>query len=345
MKRKGIPLWVGILIVSVAIVGVIALLVADIAKNDWKIDTDILMRPAIILAGLVLTLVKLITRIGGSNKIYEKAYAKEIGGAFSRPETKKHKNKLLSALALYNQDNYTGALKILGELEKVCNTTDDYCAVLLFKAICYTDSKSPEAAVSAYETLLKYNEKHSQAWSNLGILQKKLGRNAESLKCYENAVKYDPTNAHAYNNLAQGYLADCEWAKVIEPALKALELKNNFYQADTALTVAYFALGNTEASRKHFEHGVANGANADNIMAVLDSLRKGINPFGNAPEVRDEVVRAIGFIKRDTAVPMVEVRLPAPNDGNKTRLGGAPVDLEVPLDSEGNRMFLLAAVW
>ena len=93
MKRKGIPLWVGILIVLVAIVGVIALLVADIAKNDWKIDTDILMRPAIILAGLVLTLVKLITRIGGSNKIYEKAYAKEIGGAFSRPETKKHKNK------------------------------------------------------------------------------------------------------------------------------------------------------------------------------------------------------------------------------------------------------------
>ena len=345
MKRKGIPLWVGILIISIAIAGVVALLVADIAKNDWKIDTDLLMRPAIILAGLVLSLVKLITRTGGSNKVYEKAYAKEIGSAFSRPDTKKYKNKLLSALALYNQDNYTGALKILGELEKVCNTADDFCAVLLFKALCYTDGGSPEAAVAEYEKLLKYNEKHSQAWSNLGILQKKLGKNAESIKCYENAVKYDPTNAHAYNNLAQGYLADCEWAKVIEPALKALELKNNFYQADTALTVAYFALGNTEESKKHFEHGVANGANGDKVMAVLDSIAKGINPFGESTEVRDEVVRAIGFIKRDTAVPMVEVRLPAPDDGNKTRLGGAPVDRDVPLDSEGNRMFLLAAIW
>ena len=85
MKRKGIPLWVGILIISVAIAGVVALLIADIAKNDWKIDTDLLMRPAIILAGLVLSLVKLITRTGGSNKVYEKAYAKEIGSAFSRP--------------------------------------------------------------------------------------------------------------------------------------------------------------------------------------------------------------------------------------------------------------------
>ena len=345
MKRKGIPLWVGILIVSLAIAGVIALLVADIAKNDWKIDTDILMRPAIILAGLILSLVKLITRTGGSNKVYEKAYAKEIGSAFSRPDTKKYKNKLLSALAIYNQDNYTGALKILGELEKVCNTSDDFCAVLLFKALCYTDGGSPEAAVTEYEKLLKYNEKHSQAWSNLGILQKKLGKNAESVKCYENAVKYDPTNAHAYNNLAQGYLSDCEWTKVIEPALKALELKNNFYQADTALTVAYFALGQVEESKKHFEHAVANGANGEKIMNALKNIASGINPFGEAPEVRDEVVRAIGFIKRDTAVPMVEVRLPAPDDGNKTRLGGAPVDRDVPLDSEGNRMFLLAAIW
>ena len=279
MKRKGIPLWVGILIISLAIVGVIALLVADIAKNDWKIDVDLLMRPAIILAGLLLSLVKLITRSGGSNKLYEKAYAKEIGNAFSRPDTKKYKNKLLSALALYNRDNYTGALKILGNLEKVCNTADDYCAVLLFKALCYTDGGSHEAAIKEYETLLKYNENHSQAWSNLGILQKKIGRNAESLKCYENAVKCDPTNAQAYNNIAQGYLADCEWEKVIEPALKALELKNNLYQADTALTVAYYALGKKEESQKHYNHAVINGANGDNITYVLSKIDNGINPF------------------------------------------------------------------
>jgi tetratricopeptide (TPR) repeat protein len=279
MKRKGIPLWVGILIISLAIAGVIALLISDIEKNNWQIDTDLLMRPAIILAGLLLSLVKLITRSGGSNKIYEKAYAKEIGNAFSRPDTKKYKNKLLSALALYNQDNYTGALKILGNLEKVCNTADDYCAVLLFKALCYTDGGSHEAAIKEYETLLKYNENHSQAWSNLGILQKKIGRNAESLKCYENAVKCDPTNAQAYNNIAQGYLADCEWEKVIEPALKALELKNNLYQADTALTVAYYALGKKEESQKHYNHAVINGANGDNITYVLGKIDKGIDPF------------------------------------------------------------------
>ena len=347
MKRKGLPLLIGIIIILLTMAAVIALTIADLSKNDWRIDAGELAKPGIIMAGLVLSLVKLITRSGNSRslRIYEKAYAKEIGNAFSRPDNKKYKKKLLAALALFNEDDYPAAIKLLTDLEKFCNTADDYSAVLLFKALCYSDSGNPKAAVTEYEALLKYNPKHSQAWSNLGLLHNKLGHREESIKCYENAVKYDPENAAAYNNLAQGYLSDCKWEKVIEPALRALELKSNMYQADNALTIAYFALGKLEESKKHFEHAVANGSDGDSLMALLDNIAKGINPFAEPADIRDEVKRAIGFIKRDTASPMVEVRLPAPEDGNKTRLGGAPIDEVVPLDREGDRMFLLAAIW
>ena len=347
MKRKGLPLWIGIAIIICAMAAVVALVLVDISNNDWKIESGSLTRPGLIFAGLVLSLVKLITRSGNSRslKIYERAYEKEIGTAFSRPETKKYKSKLLSALALYNDDDYAAAIKVLSDLEKVCNTADDYSAVLLFKALCFTDSGNPKAAVTEYETLLKYKPNNSQAWSNLGILQNKLGKIEESFESYRNAIKYDPDNALAYNNLAQAFMTECRWSDVIEPALRALELKSNMYQADNALTIAYYALGNVEESRKHFEHAVANGAKAENLMRILDSLAQGINPFGEGGDVREEVKRAIGFIKRDTAIPMVEVRLPAPDDGNKTRVGGAPVDKDVPLDREGNRMFLLAAIW
>ena len=347
MKRKGLPLLIGIIIILLTMTAVIALTLSDLSKNDWKIEAGALTKPGLVMAGLVLSLVKLLTRSGNSRslRIYERAYEKEIGNAFSRSDTKKYKNKLLSALALYNDDDYAGAIKVLSDLEKVCNTADDYSAVLFFKALCFTDSGNPKAAVSEYETLLKYNEKHSQAWSNLGILQNKLGKIDQSLKCYENAIKYDPDNANAHNNLAQAYMTECRWSDVIAPALRALELKSNMYQADNALTIAYYALGNVDESKKHFEHAVANGAKAENLMRILDSLAQGINPFGKGAEIRDEVKRAIGFIKRDTAIPMVEVRLPAPDDGNKTRLGGAPIDADIPLDREGNRMFLLAAIW
>ncbi len=334
-------------IVLLLLIAAIALMLSSIAKDDWKFDFSTHSKPLIVIIGLLLSLIKLISGIAAprSLRIYEKAYKDEIGNAFSRSDNKKYKTRLLKAIALYNENKYGAALNALSELEKFCNTTDDYRAVILIKALCCSDSGATDDAIKEYETLLKYDPKHATGWSNLGILYKKVGKQSDSMKCYENAVKADPENAYAWNNLAQGYLSACKWSKVIEPALRSLELKTNMYQADTALTVAYYALGNTEESKKHFEHAVANGANADNIISVLNNIAKGINPFAEAADVRDEVVRAIGFIKRDTAIPMVEVRLPAPDDGNKTRLGGAPVDSDVPLDRDGNRMFLLAAIW
>ena len=185
MKRKGLPIIIGIIIILLTMAVVVALTIFDLSQNDWKIEVGALTRPGIVMAGLVLSLVKLLTKSGNSRslRIYEKAYAKEIGNAFTRSDTKKHKKKLLTALALFNEDNYPAAIKILSDLEKFCNTADDYSAVLLFKALCYTDSGNPQAAVSEYETLLKYDEKHSRAWSNLGLLYDKLGRREESIKC------------------------------------------------------------------------------------------------------------------------------------------------------------------
>jgi len=333
---------IGLLIVALA-----ALLISDASKNDWRFSSSSGAKALIVLAGLVISLVRLISGISSprSLRIYEKAYKDEIGNAFSRSDNKKHKTKLLRALALYNENRFGDALKLLEELEDKCNTADDFCAVSLFKALCYSDSGAVESAIKEYETLLKYNSKHGTAWSNLGLLYKKAGKASEAMRCYDNAVKADPDSAYAWNNLAHAYLTACQWQKVIEPALRSLELKSNMHQADTALTVAYYALGKTEESRKHFEHAVANGGKADAIMAVLDSIAKGVNPFAEPTDVSEEVKRAIGFIKRDTAVPMVEVRLPAPEDGNKTRLGGAPVDKVVPRDSEGKPMHLLAAIW
>ncbi|MBQ8257949.1 MAG: DUF1963 domain-containing protein [Clostridia bacterium] len=334
-------------VIGLLIVALVGLLIADAAKNDWKFSFSGSSKSLIVLAGLVLSLVRLIAGISSprSLRIYEKAYKDEIGNAFSRSDNKKYKTKLLKALALYNENRFGDALKLLEELEDKCNTADDFCAVTLFKALCYSDSGAAESAIKEYETLLKYNAKHGTAWSNLGLLYKKQGKASEAMRCYDNAVKVNPDSAYAWNNLAHAYLTACQWQKVIEPALRSLELKANMYQADTALAVAYYALGNADESKKHFEHAVANGGNADAIMSVLDSIAKGVNPFAEPVDVSDEVKRAIGFIKRDTAVPMVEIRLPAPEDGNKTRLGGAPVDEVVPLDSEGNPMHLLAAIW
>ncbi|MBQ8387873.1 MAG: DUF1963 domain-containing protein [Clostridia bacterium] len=346
MKKKGIPVAVAVAIVVAAMLGVIGLVVFDMAQRGWKVDSGNLAKAGVIFAGLLITLVKLLMGMGNSRslKLYERSYAKEIGNAFARSDSKKHRKQLLRALALYNENKYDAALKLLDELEGHCDTRDDYCAVLLFRAICYAEIGHLEVAVKEYESLLRYNEKQATAWSNLGNLKTKLGKRKEALECYENALRYDPENAYAHNNLAQAYLADGEWLKVIAPAERALELKDNLYPADSALAIAYHALGNSEKSKRHFDRAVMGGSKADNIIYAMRSIDEGKNPFGSTA-VKSDIDRAIGFIQRDTARPMVRISLPAPEDGNKSRFGGAPVDENVPLDSNGKKMHLLAAIW
>lgn len=346
MKKKGIPIGVAVAIVVAAMLGIIGFVVFDTAQRGWTVDSGNLAKAGIIFAGLVITLVKLLMGMGNSRslKLYEKTYAKQIGNAFARSDSKKHRKQLLRALALYNENKYDAALKLFDELEKVCDTRDDYGAVLFFRALCYAETGHLEVAAKEYESSLRYNEKQATAWSNLGILKTKLGKSKEAMECYENALRYDPENAYAHNNVAQVYLAEGEWVKVIAPAERALELKENLYQADSALAIAYHALGNSEKSKRHFDRAVMGGSKADNIIYAMRSIDEGKNPFGSTA-VKSDIDRAIGFIQRDTARPMVRISLPAPEDGNKSRFGGAPVEDSIPLDSNGKKMHLLAAIW
>ena len=250
-------------------------------------------------------------------------------------------------MAHYNEGRYTVSLKLLKELGKIASTTDERCVVLLFEALNLSDMGAGEEAIKKYETLLKYDDKRATAWSNLGILYRDRGKNDEAFNCYKKAVEYDAENAYAWNNIAQGYLAAGEWKKVIEPAERALALKANMHQAHSALTVAFFALGERDKSKKHFDLAVLHGTKAENLSAALSNLAQGCFPFDDddRAEINDKVAQAVGFLHRDTAKAMVELRLPAPDDKNKSRIGGAAVETDVPLDSTGKPMRLLAAIW
>ena len=250
-------------------------------------------------------------------------------------------------MAHYNEGRYTVSLKLLKELGKIASTTDERCVVLLFEALNLSDMGAGEEAIKKYETLLKYDDKRATAWSNLGILYRDRGKNDEAFNCYKKAVEYDAENAYAWNNIAQGYLAAGEWKKVIEPAERALALKANMHQAHSALTVAFFALGERDKSKKHFDLAVLHGTKAENLSAALSNLAQGCFPFDDddRAEINDKVAQAVGFLHRDTAKAMVELRLPAPDDKNKSRIGGEAVETDVPLDSTGKPMRLLAAIW
>ena len=338
-KRNKIALIVSYVLIILLIAACIGLLIWQAASNGWVFESENVMKFGFVIIGLILSLVKLITRTGGGASLrgYESAYREHIGSAFSAPERKKQKKALLRAIEAYNDNRYQSAVSKLLKLQEACVSGEERAVVLFFLALTYSDAGMTDAAVKAYEKTVGLNPRNSTAWSNLGLLYRQMGNAEKSIECIETALDYDRANAYAWNNLAQAYLAAGKWDQVIAPALRALELKNNFYQAETALTVAYFALDEHEKSKQYFDLAVLHGANAERLTSVLHGMSHGTVAFGETSGVREEVVAAVGHLQRDTAVPMVEVRLPAPNDGNRSRLGGAPVG-EAPLDSEGKPM-------
>ena len=346
-KRNHLALIVSYVLIILLIAACIGLLIWQAASNGWVFETENVAKFALVIIGLILSLIKLITRTGGgaSLKQYESAYREHIGTAFSAPERKKEKKALLRAIAAYNGNRYTSAVSQFLKLYERCASGEERAVVLFFLALTYSDAGMTDAAVEAYEKTVGINPRNSTAWSNLGLLYRQKGDADKSIECIGTALDYDRANAYAWNNLAQAHLAAGNWDQVIAPALRALELKNNFYQAETALTVAYFALDEHEKSKQYFDLAVLHGANADRLASVLHGMSHGAVAFGDTSGVREEVVQAVGHLQRDTAIPMVEVRLPAPQDGNRSRIGGAPVDREAPLDSEGKPMKLLAAIW
>ncbi len=347
MKKSQKMVTVAATVVLILVfVAAIVLFIMETAENGWAVDKADALKFAVLTAGLLLTLIRLIAKVGGpSLRRIEKAFAKEIGSAFSAPDQKRQHRALLTAVERYNRNRLNGAVARLNALRRECRTNDDYNAVLLFLALSYTDAGCNDDAIATYEELVKFSPAHSTAWSNLGLLYRKQGNFGKAIACYENGIKYDRNNPFAWNNLAIAHLSASDWQKVIPPALHALSIKADMYQAEAALCVAYFAMGDKDASKKYFDSAVLHGENAEKLRSLLHGLQTGAVAFTTAQNVREVVERANGHLQRDTALPMVEIRLPAPEDGNRTRLGGAPLDENVPLDSTGAPMKLLAAIF
>lgn len=345
-NRKLIIILTYVLIVALA-GACIALFLVQTANNGWKIDSNNAVKFGVILIGLAITAIKMATKTsdGPSLKKYEAHYKKEIGAAFSAPDRKKEKRTLLKGIACFHEDRFQKGISLLTSLKRSCRSRDEYGAVLLFLALNYEKSGLTDQAIATYEELLKHKQNYSRAWSNLGSVYIDKGMYDKSVHALEEAIRCDESNPFAWNNLAQTHLAASNWQKVIAPALHALELKADLYQAENALTLAYFAMGDKESSKKYFDSAVMHGANAANLTSLLHGLAHGTVAFGNTNGVREEVVRANGHLQRDTSLPMVEIRLPAPDDGNLSRLGGAAVETNIPLDSTGKPMKLLAAIW
>lgn len=263
MKKTNL-FWV--VVVILLIVAVIAFYLYDVIALDADV-TENLFRTLAIICLLIGTLSKL---LGGGRKgleIYEKAYTKELAGAFEdQPLLRK---KLLCACRLYNESNYAKALKYLFQLLKDAKTDNDVRAVLLFVALCYSDAKVPGEAKKAYLELWNRGLANAQVHSNLGLIYIGEGDYETARYHYNQAIELDPNNHYAFVNRGNYFFRIEEYDLAIEDAKKALAIKNNCVEAASLLTIIYAIRKDEENKKKYFHIAITSGKKPEDLNDAI----------------------------------------------------------------------------
>ena len=266
MKRLPYILY-GLLIAAI-----IGILIYDYLP-DHRIESSDLSKAGLLLVGMAVSILKTgkRQRRGVSNKkaAYSKAYPQFIQNVF--PDDRKSEKLFFNAVDDYNRDRPAQGIEKLNRLRGECRNSAERYAVTVFTALCLDDMGLYEKAAEAYRAAFQI-KRHTTLASNLGLALERMGRTAESVEAYRQAIRLDPANAYPVNNLAQSFIRMGDYTQGLEYARQAIALNPKMSQALNAMTVCSYMLGNMEDYETYYRQAVSNGSDGQKLKAFIQSL-------------------------------------------------------------------------
>ncbi len=108
------------------------------------------------------------------------------------------------------------------------------------------DDGNYQQAIEEYAMAIKRDPNNAVAYNNMGVAYKKLNSCDEALKQYIKAVEIDPDYATAHNNIGTVYHDAGKYEEAIEEYTKAIELGENYSVAYNNRGITYKFLGEHE---------------------------------------------------------------------------------------------------
>lgn len=138
-------------------------------------------------------------------------------------------------------------------------------------------------ASSYYDQAVHNNRMNSNLYNKLGIVQLKLRENHEARKSFERALKIDPQNPHALNNLGAMDCIDRKYKNAVAHLKRSLALDETI--ASAHLNIAEAWMGLKDVDRAMTEYARAIELDPD----ILDSSRNGVIAQISTPEQRARI--------------------------------------------------------
>ena len=257
------------IIYSVLLAAVIALLCYQ-GFVTKELEGGNLTKGLLLLAGILLSMFRPARRrVSNKKALYQKAFGEFLQNAFS--DDKKLEKQLYNAVHDYNMSKPAAAVAKLDKLRKECRNTTEMYAVTVFMGLSYDDMCLYKDAAAQYEAALQIRQ-NSTLYSNLGLCRQRYGDLEGAQKAYEEAIRVDPHNACAYNNLSSLYFRDAAYHDALEYAELAIKEDAKMVQALSTAAICCALLGETEDYERYYRQAVANGYDGQKIKNAIRNL-------------------------------------------------------------------------
>ena len=270
---------IALIILGIITFGVLGFFIYD-SLSKGGFDSAGIARVAIVLFASVSSLVKILkgARSAGLTPEliarYRDSYSDIIRGGFT--DNSRKSRDFFNAVHLYNKDEIAASIALLERIDRAECSQNERFAIDFFIAIGHDDMGVYNRAIDEYEGLLLYGE-HYSVLSNLGVLYRRTGRAKRAIEYFERAIAINPSDATAYNNLANCYLEMADYEAVIQPAERAVSLNSGMASSFSALAISYAMLGKEEQSREALDRAVALGKDRSALVRQIEQRRGSID--------------------------------------------------------------------
>lgn len=183
-------------------------------------------------------------------------------------------NHLLGIIAM-QQEDYP---KAVDHLERAVTARPESSALRTHMGTALSFAGQLEAAAAAFNSALKLEPGNVDALNNLAALQMRRKDPLSAIRLYREALEQNGEVADIHANLANALLVTGEVDAAIVHYRRALEIRPGFAEADYGLGQALRDNGDMPEAIEHYERALARNPHHTNAMVSLAAIAENFDP-------------------------------------------------------------------
>jgi tetratricopeptide (TPR) repeat protein len=150
--------------------------------------------------------------------------------------------------------------------------TQNNCLAYNNIGLAYNDIGRTAEAIDAYKQAIKIKPNYESAYNNLGVVYGNLGRGIDSIDAYKQAIKFKPDYAMAYYNLGLACGNLHRWSEAMDALKQAVKIKPDLAEGYYNLGYVYLVTGDKKSALA--EYNILKSLNPQSAEDLFKQINK-----------------------------------------------------------------------